>query len=223
MRATTRAVRSDGVRSRREILHAATRLATVRGIGRLSIGDLAAEVGMSKSGLYAHFGSKEELQLATVATAREIFDEAVIAPAGPVPLGRDGVVALSDAFVEHLRERVFPGGCFFHAAAADLHGYPGPVRDAVVASQVDWQKRIRAHLEAAQAAGDLPADDDPEQVLFDVIAFQAFAHVRFTMADDESAIDRARSAVRVRLGLPADSPSPLGDPPRNAPSSVRSQ
>src|SRR5512146_321207 len=118
--AVTRAIRSDGERSRQAILHTAARLATTRGIERLSIGDLATEAGMSKSGLYAHFGSKEELQLATIQTAEEIFEAEVLAPARRVPPGREGLIALADAFLAHLRNRVFPGGCFFDATAAEL-------------------------------------------------------------------------------------------------------
>src|SRR3954447_4343238 len=117
--------RSDGEQSRAAILDAAARLATVEGIEGLSIGRLATEVGMSKSGLYAHFGSKEELQLATVETAKRIFDDDVVEPAGRFPRGRDGVIALSDAFCEHIRNKVFPGGCFFDAVGAELQSHPG--------------------------------------------------------------------------------------------------
>ena len=145
MVATTRAVRSDGERSRREILHTAAQLATLRGIDRISIGELAAAVGMSKSGLYAHFGSKEELQLATIATAEEIFEAEVLAPARRVPVGRDGLIALADAFLAHLRNRVFPGGCFFVGAVGRAaratrprprphHRLPGPVAGADLAA-----------------------------------------------------------------------------------------
>ena len=122
----TRAVRSDGIRSREAILRTAASLASVHGLEELSIGDLAAEVGMSKSGLYAHFGSKEELQLATIETARRSSRTSSSRPRADVPLGRDGLVALSDAFCEHIRDRVFPGGCFFDTVAAELVAHPGP-------------------------------------------------------------------------------------------------
>src|SRR3954451_8243939 len=103
--------RVDGERSRRRILDSAARLATVEGLDRLSIGDLAAHVGISKSGLYAHFGSKEELQLATIDHAEAIFDEAVVAPAMAAKPGIAAVLALADAFLAHLEARIFPGGC----------------------------------------------------------------------------------------------------------------
>jgi AcrR family transcriptional regulator len=198
--ARTRATRSDGERSRRAILRTAARLATTHGLEHLSIGELAAEAGISKSGLYAHFGSKEELQLATVATAAEIFEAEVLAPARRVPVGRDGLVALSDAFLDHLRNRVFPGGCFFNGAAAELHARPGPVRDAVAAFQDDWLGLIRRHLIAARDQGDLAADEDLAQVEFDVSAYLAMAHSQFTFTGEERVLDRAGHAVRARLG-----------------------
>ena len=120
----TRAIRSDGIRSREAILRTAASLASTRGIEELSIGELAASVGMSKSGLYAHFGSKEELQLATVEAAKATFTDVVLEPVAGYPPGVDGLVALSDAFCEHIREKVFPGGCFFDAAAADFTRSP---------------------------------------------------------------------------------------------------
>jgi AcrR family transcriptional regulator len=200
----TRAVRSDGIRSREAILRTAAGLATTRGIEALSLGDLAAEVGMSKSGMYAHFGSKEELQLATVEAARAIFDEVVLAPSAAYPTGRDGLIALSDLFFAHIRDRVFPGGCFFDATGAELQSHPGPVRDAVFAVLHDWQMRVREHARAAQAAGELPPGDSVDQVQFDVLAAHSLAHALFRMEGDERAIGLARRAVRLRLGVPAD-------------------
>src|SRR4051794_12767923 len=165
----TRAVRSDGIRSRETILRAAAALASTHGLEELSIGELAGEVGMSKSGLYAHFGSKEELQLATIETAKEIFADVVTDPAAAYAPGRDGLVALSDAFCEHIRDRVFPGGCFFDAAAAELLGHPGPVRDAVNGFLAEWQQLVRDHVHAAAAVGELPAGTDLDQLEFDVL------------------------------------------------------
>ena len=196
----TRATRSDGERSRRASLTAAAELATTHGLDRLSVGDLASHVGMSKSGLYAHFGSKEELQLATIDAAEEIFEAEVLGPARRIPPGREGLVALTDAFVAHLRNRVFPGGCFFDSVAAELPARPGPVRDRIVTFQVGWQGLIRDHLVAARDQGDLPSDADLDQLAFDVNAYLAMAHILFTFSGDEGALDRAARAVRIRLG-----------------------
>src|SRR5215813_734097 len=111
---------SKGEASRASILLAAAKLATMKGLDGLSIGDLAAEVGMSKSGLYAHFKSKEELELATIETAAAIFDSEVIQPVTRAPAGIARLKSLAHSFLSHLERRVFPGGCFFAAAAAEL-------------------------------------------------------------------------------------------------------
>src|SRR3954464_14996244 len=118
MSTTTRRTRSDGERSRKTILRAAASLATVDGLEGLSIGNLAAHIGMSKSGLYAHFRSKEELQLATVATAGEIFVADVVTPTEGIADPLERVRALCDGFLSHIERRVFPGGCFFIAVGA---------------------------------------------------------------------------------------------------------
>ena len=198
----TRAVRSDSIRSREAILRTAAGLASIRGIEALSLADLAAEVGMSKSGMYAHFGSKEELQLATVASAKALFDEVVVEPARRYPLGRDGLIARSDLFFEHIRNRVFPGGCFFDATGAELQSHPGPVRDAVLEVLHDWRMGIREHIHAARDLGELPADEDLDQLEFDILAFHSLAHAMFRMEGDGRVIDRAKRAVRLRLGVP---------------------
>ncbi len=111
-----RRARSDGERTRGAILRAAASLATVDGLEGLSIGNLAAEIGMSKSGLYAHFGSKQELQLATVEEAGRIFAEEVAQPALAAPPGLAQLLAVCEAFFDHLQRRTFPGGCFFPAS-----------------------------------------------------------------------------------------------------------
>jgi len=201
--APTRAIqatRSDGERSRRAILGVAARVATIHGLQHLSIAQLADEVGMSKSGLYAHFGSKEELQLATIDTAEEIYEQEVYAPARATPPGVDGLIAMLDIHLDHLRRRVFPGGCFFDAAASDLVSTTGPVRDRIVAFQDGWSALIRHHLVAARDQGELPADADLEQLAFDVTAAMALAHALLVFHGSEEALDRAARSVRLRLG-----------------------
>src|SRR6476646_3299747 len=130
-RGAGRKPRADGAASRRAILQAAANLATTRGLEGLSIGELAQHIGMSKSGLYAHFKSKEELELATIETAAEIFQREVLGPAGESPAGLGRVWALAEAFLGHLERRVFPGGCFFATVAAQLASRPGRPRDRV--------------------------------------------------------------------------------------------
>ncbi len=118
---TGRKSRADGMESRRTILDAAARLATTHGLEGLSIGDLARHIGMSKSGLYVHFKSKEELELATIDVAAEIFEADVIRKTPDSLRGIARVAALSEAFFQHLARRVYPGGCFFATVAGSLH------------------------------------------------------------------------------------------------------
>jgi AcrR family transcriptional regulator len=192
--------RSDGERTRREILRTAARLATVEGIRHLSIARLADEVGISKSGLYAHFGSKEELQLATIDTAEAIYHEDVYARIADVPPGVDGAIALADAHLDHMRRKVFPGGCFFDAAAGDLALERGPVRDRVVAFQGDWVRRLRANLQAAVDQGEVPPDTDVEQLTFETTAFLVLAHARLVFDGNDSGLAAASRSVRLALG-----------------------
>jgi AcrR family transcriptional regulator len=195
--------RADGERSRRVILEAATRLATVEGLDRLSIGDLAAHIGMSKSGLYAHFRSKEELQLATIDTAEEIFDEVVVGPMHSAQPGIPAVLALTDSFLDHLRRRVFPGGCFFACASAELQARPGPVKERIAAFDRRWRARFDEHLRIAQGAGDIPADQDLDQLFFELDAYLLYAHAAFAFRGEPGVLDRAADAVRGRLGVTA--------------------
>src|SRR4051812_20706431 len=142
MAANPRRRRSDGERSRAAILREATRLATVEGLDGLSISRLAEAVGMSKSGLFAHFGSKEELQLATIETAWEIFGEQVIDPALAAPTGIERLVALTENFLRHVEEGVFPGGCFFASVVTELDTRAGPVRDRALEALAVWLDRL---------------------------------------------------------------------------------
>jgi AcrR family transcriptional regulator len=196
--------RADGERSRRAILRAAAQLATVEGLDRLSIGDLAAHIGMSKSGLYAHFKSKEALQLATIDAAEEIFDEVVVAPMHEAEPGIPAVVVLADAFLAHLRDRVFPGGCFFASALAEFHARPGSVKDRIAAFDRRWKARFMEQFEVAQAAGDLPPDEDLDQLLFEIDAYLLYGHAAYSFLEDPRVLERASAAVRARLGVSED-------------------
>ena len=148
-----RAQRSDGIRTRRAILEEAARLATVEGLDGLSLGRLADGVGMSKSGLFAHFGSKEELQLATVETASEIFDELVVEPAATAPNGVERIRALTEGFLRHVEVAVFPGGCFFASVAAELDTRSGPVRDMALAVVGEWIGMLEQAVATRRAKG----------------------------------------------------------------------
>ncbi len=188
--------RPKGERTRATILAQAARLATVDGLDGLTIGGLAAAIGMSKSGLYAHFGSKEDLQLATIASARETFIAEVFVPALDAPQGVQRLYAACDAFLSHIERRVFPGGCFFAVAAADVGTRPGAVRDAVAAQQRDWTELLERLARKAMEVGELEAGVDPAQLAFELNAVLVSASSTFILQGDAAVFERARVAVR---------------------------
>jgi AcrR family transcriptional regulator len=200
-RTGTRRRRSDGERSRGAILATACRLATVEGLNGLTIGRLADAVGMSKSGLYAHFDSKEELQLATVDRAREVFDEQVLDPAAAEQSGLERLRALCERFLEHVERGVYPGGCFFASATAELDTQPGRVRDSVLAVEDDYLQRLHAAAADAQADGTIAAGEDVEQLVFELNAYLLLANAQFVLVQERGPMDRAREAIERRLEL----------------------
>jgi AcrR family transcriptional regulator len=195
----TRKRRSDGERSRRTILDAAAKLATVEGLEGLSIGRLADHIGMSKSGLYAHFGSKEELQLAAIETADAIFDAEVVAPAEDAATPLEQLEVLCEKFLSHVERGVFPGGCFFASAAAEFDTHPGPVRERISEFQLGWTGRLGELVRAAQAAGELHAEEDPDQLVFELNGYLLMANMAFLLYGSTEPIERARKAIAARL------------------------
>jgi AcrR family transcriptional regulator len=193
--------RADGERTRGAILRAAASLATVDGLEGLSIGNLAAAIGMSKSGLYAHFGSKQELQLATVEEAGRIFAEEVVQPALAAPAGLAQLNAVCEAFFDHLRRRTFPGGCFFAGAALEMGTRPGPVKEAVAGFQVAFVDLLRGFVATAIEQQELPADEDPGRLAFELNGIILATDANFVLHDDPAVLDLARQVVHRRLGL----------------------
>jgi AcrR family transcriptional regulator len=191
--------RSDGERSRTAILREAAQLATVEGLDGLSINRLAEAVGMSKSGLFAHFGSKEELQLATVETARTLFDEIVIGPSLAAATGLDRLRLLAESYLRHVEESVFPGGCFFASVAAELDTHPGPVRDLALAVIADWQGRLEAAIREAQAEGAIDPAEDAGQLMFEIQSYLLLANALFVITQESAPMVRARRAIERRL------------------------
>lgn len=191
--------RSDGERSRNAILREAAQLATVEGIDGLSIGHLADAVGMSKSGLFAHFGSKEELQIATIETASALFNEQVIEPASAAPTGFERLNQLAEGFLRHVEDNVFPGGCFFASVAAEMDTRPGPVRDLAIQIVGEWMGTLEAAVRDAQAEGAIDATEDPEQLIFELDAYLLLANAQYVISQRSTPIDRARSALTRRL------------------------
>jgi AcrR family transcriptional regulator len=182
-------------------------LATVEGIDGLSIGRLADASGMSKSGLYAHFGSKEELQLATIDTAEVMFDAEVVRPAMERPDGLPRVRALSDNFLSHVERGVFPGGCFFSSVAAELDTRPGPVRDRIADFQSGWSKLIASALGTGRRQGELDPGASIEQLTFEINALLNQANALFVLHGDRKAFALARRGIRDRLERAAPAPA----------------
>ncbi len=203
-RTTARKTRSDGERTREAILSASAKLATVEGLRGLTIGGLAEATGMSKSGLYAHFGSKEELQLATIDAADEVFQAEVVVPAtvsgGPI----EQIIQLSDRFLDYVGSDVFPGGCFFAAASAELDTHPGRVKERIAAFQAGWMGRFIELIAQAQSSGEIDPNEDRMQLGFELNSMLSLANSIYVMFGDRSAFDRARKGIRDRLAIGGD-------------------
>lgn len=193
--------RSDGQRTRAAILRQAADLATVNGLDGLTIGTLADALGMSKSGLYAHFKSKEELQLATVEEAGRIFGEQVNAPALRAEPGIDRLVVVCDAFFDYLQRRCFPGGCFFAVTSLEMGSRPGRVKERVAQWQGGFVELLRENSAEAIELKQLDATEDPDALAFELNGVVLAADVHFILHGNEAALDIARQVVRRRLGV----------------------
>src|SRR4051812_47668816 len=188
-----------GERTRQSILDRAVDLASIEGLGGLTIGRLAEELGMSKSGLFAHFGSKEELQLATIESARERFIEHAFRPALKAERGYPRLMAIARAWLAYVRREVFPGGCFFAAASFEFDGRPGPVRDAIASMMNTWIESIEKSVKMAQEEGHIDPDMDPAQLAFEINALFFGANFSYQLRGDKKALERAMTAIEARL------------------------
>lgn len=187
-----------GDETRRVVLGRAVDVASVDGLDGLSIGRLAGELEISKSGLIGHFGSKEELQLATIRAARAIFASTVIAPALALPPGKDRLRTLLEGWLAYSSDRRFPGGCFFARASHEYAARPGAVHDALAAVDGEWVQLITQTAADAQEAGEIDADVDPAQLAFDLTAFLDAANLRSLLGDSD-VYERAYRSMRDRL------------------------
>ena len=191
--------RSDGERSRNAILREAAQLATIEGIGGLSISRLADAVGMSKSGLFAHFGSKQDLQLATMQAAGAIFDEHVLEPALLAPTALARLRQLAENYLLYVEAATFPGGCFFASVASEMDTHPGPVRDVAVQFMADWLELLERIIREAQAEGVIDSSVDPGQLAFEIESSLFLANALFVINPDSKPTERARRALERRF------------------------
>ena len=188
-----------GDRTRRAVLGKAVDVASVDGLEGLSIGRLASELSMSKSGLIAHFGTKEQLQLETIRVARAIFGHTVVEPALELPPGLGRLRMLIDSWIDYSRDRRFPGGCFFARAAHEYAGRPGTVHDAIAAVDEEWVGLITRTIAEAQEVGEVRADVDPDQLAFDLVAALDSANLRSLLLGTFDVYDQASRTIRARL------------------------
>lgn len=191
-----RLVRGD--QTRRIVLRKAVDIASVDGLEGLSIGRLAKEIELSKGGVFAHFGSKEELQLATIRAARRIYADAVVEPALKVAPGLGRVWVLSECWLDYSEQRIFPGGCFFAKASHEYAARGGPVHDLLAEINHDWIQFIEHAIGGAVETGELATD--PVQLAFELNAYYDSANLASLLTSGDGAIyERARRSIRARL------------------------
>jgi AcrR family transcriptional regulator len=199
MRRSTAAVAD----SRASTIAAAVDLASVEGLEGITIGRLAGELAMSKSGLIGRFGDKEGMQRAVLAAAIERFTDAVWRPAERAEPGLVRLEAIVDSWIAHLGSGVFPGGCFVTTASVEYDARPGVLHDDVAAAVTRWLRVLEADARRARDAGDLPPDRDPADVAFELHSLASGGSVAGRVTGDAGALDRTRAAMRRALGLPA--------------------
>jgi len=187
------------MRSRAAVLERSVQVASRDGLEGLTIGGLAADLSVHKSSVFALFGSKQELQLATLAAARSILIDQVIVPSLSSNAGLPRLQAIGEAWCDYLTSDVFAGGCFLCAASAEMDGRPGPVRDEVATAMREWIAVLGANIEAAITAGVLRADVDPTAMAFRLNALGMAANWQRQLLNDPSGVEHARAAWRAEL------------------------
>lgn len=195
-----RRTRAPGQRSRARVVEQAAKLATIEGLEGLSIGRLAEAAGLPKSSVHALFGSKEELQLATINAARDSFITEVVGPAlGSTEPGREPLLALCKGYLSYVERRIFPGGCFFVAASAQVGAQADRVHDEVARIQQQWRDLLGAEARTAADKRELPDSTDAAQLAFELGVILAGTDIVSVLHDDFHAVSRARTAIRTRL------------------------
>ncbi len=188
-----------GAITREAVLREAMDLASVKGLEGLTIGSLSEALGLSKSGLFAHFGSKEELQLSTVQAARKVFLEQVLSPGLGAPKGLRRLCSVLDAWLDYAEREVFRGGCFFASVSAEFDSRPGPVKEIVAACMVEWRETLSRLVREAKEAGELSRSADPRQLAFEFNSLAMGANGAFQLHGESQVFPQARKAIRERL------------------------
>lgn len=186
-------------KTRSEILKRAVDITSAEGLEGVSIGRLAAELSMSKTGIFAHFGSKEELQLATINMAKNIFVTEVVDPALKSPPGISRLSALLQGWLSYVERSVFRGGCFFAAASAEFDSRPGKVRNRIAELTKAWVVGLEDEVGEAKKLNQLSKKVDPRQLVFELHAYVQEANWAFKLFNDKTSFARARSAIANRI------------------------
>lgn len=190
-----------GSRARRAIARHAVDVASLYGLNGLSIGRLAADLGLSKSGIQTLFKTKENLQLATIGSAHEQFTAAVIGPALALPRGSARLRALIEHWITYATTPLFTGGCFWAANLADFDSQPGPIRDALFNQHRDWVALLAGELRCAADIGQI-SGLDPDLAAFQIDAVLTATNTALRLGDDES-VTRVRRMIDSILGVPS--------------------
>jgi AcrR family transcriptional regulator len=193
---------ADAARTRTAILERSVDLASLEGLEGLTIGRLAADLQMSKGGVLGHFGTKEELQLAALGAAREVYRREIWERAQAATPGRARLLAIADAWLSYLGRDVFPGGCFVAAASCEFDDRPGRVHDAIVAMHTEWMGVLAREAHIAIKNGELPRATDPEDIAFGLNAIAMGVNQSRRLLGDAAAPSRGWRAMRSLLGAP---------------------
>jgi AcrR family transcriptional regulator len=199
---------SDVTDSRASTIEAAVDVASIEGLEGITIGRLAGALGMSKSGLIGRFGDKQAMQQAVLAAAVQRFIDAVWWPASRYEPGLARLEAIIDAWIGHLRDGVFPGGCFVTTASVEYDSRPGALHDDVAAAVRRWLNTLEAEARRAQDNGDLPSHRDPADVAFELHSLASGGSVAGRLIGDATALERTHAAMRRAIGLPAPTSPP---------------
>ncbi|WP_434451843.1 TetR/AcrR family transcriptional regulator [Lentzea sp. E54] len=190
---------AEALLTRGRILGRAAEIASEEGLDGITIGRLAEELEMSKSGVHKHFGTKEVLQISTLDKAFADFWDRVVEPALTEPPGLRRLRAVCAGSVDYLAAPLLPGGCLMTAALSEYDGRPGAVRDAVAEVWSRWQGQLRSDLVSAVESGELPEGFDVDQALFEILAAGLALNAAMQLQHDEAAVGRARRAIERAL------------------------
>ncbi|MGV9593101.1 TetR/AcrR family transcriptional regulator [Streptomyces tendae] len=200
-----------GNQTRQLILKRAVETASVEGLEGLSLGRLASELKLSKSGVFALFGSKEDLQLATVRAAINVYVDVVVQPARDLPPGIGRLWRLCTGWLAYSRDRVFPGGCFFYSATAEYDAREGKVHDTLAGARTNWLAYVEQTALEARQTGEIAEGTDVSQLAFELVALLEMANAESVLHNEFTSYDKAGRAILDRLRAVATDVSSLPD------------